>query len=82
VVGSHRDGPVLSWVLQPLWAAAHNSIQFLSLFLFCTSGVAEKLQSAIMDKKLQVFSFADGKLRNQETSFLMRKLSWNVSDLL
>lgn len=36
--------------------------------LFCTPGVAGKPQSDATGKKLQVFSFADGKLTNQEIS--------------
>lgn len=58
------------WVCVELDAAAASPWHLL----FCTLGVAGKPQGDVIGKKFQVFSFTDGKLRNQEVSSLIRKL--------
>lgn len=72
---SLQGGKSAGWVCVELDAATASPWHLL----FSTPGVAGKPQSGVIGKKFQVFSFADGKLWNEEVSSLIRKLDLECS---
>lgn len=69
--GGKSDG----WVCVEVNAATASPWHIL----FSTPGVTGKPQSGVIGKKFQVFSFAYGKLWNEEVSSLIRKLDLECS---